>query len=257
MRYFRFFRWLVFLAAFATDLIVFYYSDPFSAQSFMTAGGAALGMYLLIAVSFSWVRFRGRIRRALNKGEKVVYEVGYHWVRLALDVWSDKRSRLMIGVPYLLATGATAYYLLWGMYALDAVALGALWWLWPVYDTLSNNGVLMGLYIPLLVAIPRTIYHVLEWATYRHAITDERIMIHSGILHHRMQSISLSRIVDTEVFTTFMSWILGYGTLTLRLTAGGEEGHVLKYLPHAREFDKLLREIRRSDTRSSGHTDSM
>src|SRR3989344_1767468 len=116
MRGLRYFRWTIFLLALVTDLTFFYYFEPFTPQSFMAAGGAAVIIYIFIAFLFSRIKRRGRIRRALKKDERIVHDVGFYWLWVVGNVWGDKSSRLWIGLPFLIAFLTTLYFVFDGLY---------------------------------------------------------------------------------------------------------------------------------------------
>ena len=78
----RAFRWLAFLISLALDFYVFQLSDPFTPRSFMTSGIGALILFFVFLELARSMKGRGRIRRALDDNERVIYQVGQHLLAL-------------------------------------------------------------------------------------------------------------------------------------------------------------------------------
>jgi uncharacterized membrane protein YdbT with pleckstrin-like domain len=104
------------------------------------------------------------------------------------------------------------------------------------FHILPHNSVVVGLYIPLIFAIPFAISHVAEWSTHRYVITPLRIIVHSGIFDYNMESIQLSRVVVTQQNYTFLQQILNYGDIIFSETAS--EAITLAYVWGPKKFAK-------------------
>ena len=233
-------RWGAFVFALAVDAFLFYTADPFTVRSFVAAGLASLIMFL----AFLWLAnlFRGgaRIRGILEDNEHKVHETGLHWVRLVGDIRKDKTSYRWIGIPVLIAIFATIYIGVWASWLIGTkLGLHAAWFdvLGMPFRLLPHNSIVVGLYIPLIFAIPFAIAHVCEWSTHRYVITPLRVIIHHGIFDYHMHGILLSRVVDAQQDYTFWQQFLNYGDIVFRETSG--EAETLECVWGPKKFAKL------------------
>ncbi len=237
-------RWGAFAFSAIVDGIIFYSAAPFSALSFIASGSAALVLYLIFLELSLQARNQWRIRRALVENEKVVYQTGLHWIVLLRNVLNDRVARWCIGLPILLAVLVVFYELGWAAWlGILRSGFGSYFSWFPsfIYGSLPNDGVIMAGCIPLLLAIPFTMTQVVDWGTHRFVITNDRVMILSGIFNYDVESISLERVVDTELHLSFWDQLLRYGDVLLRMTAGGEQ-KPLNDLRDPITFDKRLRQ---------------
>ena len=233
-------RWGAFLFALAVDALLFYSADPFSARSFVATGLASLIMFLLFLKLANLMRGGSRIRGILEDGEKKVHETSVHWVRLLRNIHRDKTSYRWIGIPVLIALVATLYLGVWLLWlAGTKLGLDARWFViaGAPFRVLPHNSVVIGLYIPLIFAIPFAISHVAEWSTHRYVITPLRIIIHYGIFDYHMHGILLSRVVDAQQDYTFVQQIMNYGDIVFRETSG--EAETLECVWGPKKFAKL------------------
>jgi hypothetical protein len=246
--FFRFIRWGVFVLAILVDYWVFNFADPFTSTSFAAAGGAAVLLYFSFAYIFSHMRARGRIRRDLGKKEKVIYSTGYHIARLLWQIWTSPHG-VWVKIPLYISGAVTVYYLIWLICTLDEMSgIGLLWWLKIPFDALGQwNWAIAGLYSSLLFAIPHTLYFVAEWSMHRYVVTNERLILHDGILDEHMLSLTLERVVDSELHRTFSQRVFGYGDILLHLTSGGEKGETLECVHMPKKFERIRREASRGD----------
>jgi len=187
-------------------------------------------------------RFRGgsRIRGILEDGEHKVHETGLHWVRLVGNIRKDKTSYRWIGIPVLLALFATIFEFAWLLVLIgEKLGLTATWFkvVSAPFHILPHNSALLGLYVPLIFAIPFAIAHVSEWSTHRYVITPLRVIIHSGIFDYHMHGILLSRVVDAQQDYTFWQQFLNYGDIVFRETSG--EAETLECVWGPKKFAKL------------------
>jgi hypothetical protein len=233
-------RWGAFLFALAVDAVLFYTSDPFTARSFVATGLASLIMFLVFLKLASLIHGGARIRAILEEGERKVYETCVHWVRLLRSIRQDKVSYRWIGIPVLIAAIATIYLGAWVLWLIGAkLGLSGTWFavLGAPFHILPHNSIVVGLYIPLIFAIPFAISHVAEWSTHRYVITPLRIIIHYGIFDYHMHGILLSRVVDAQQDYTFWQQILNYGDIVFRETSG--EAETLECVWGPKKFAKL------------------
>jgi hypothetical protein len=233
-------RWGAFVFALAVDALLFYTADPITAHSFVAAGLASLIMFLVFLTLANRIRGGSRIRVILEDGEKKVHETSVHWVRLLRSIRRDKTSYRWIGIPVLIALFATLYLGLWVLCLIGTkLGLQATWFtvLDAPFRVLPHNSVVVGLYIPLIFAIPFAISHVADWSTHRYVITPLRIIIHSGIFDYHMHGILLSRVVDAQQDYTFWQQVMNYGDIVFRETSG--EAETLECVWGPKKFAKL------------------
>jgi hypothetical protein len=239
-KFWKWTRWGAFLVALAVDAVLFITAEPFSANSFIATGLASLIMFLVFVRLANLVRGGSRIRGILEEGEVKVHETCVHWIRLLRDIRADRTSYRWIGIPLLIAAAATFYLAAWLIW-LAAFKLGAhASWFMAVgapFRLLPNNGVAIGLYIPLIFSIPFAISHVAEWSTHRFVITPLRVIIHYGIFDYHMHGILLSRVVDAQQDYTFWQQVLNYGDVVFRETSG--EAETLECVWGPKKFAKL------------------
>jgi hypothetical protein len=233
-------RWGAFVFALAVDGLLFYTADPFSTRSFVATGLASLIMFLVFLKLANLIRGGARIRGILEENESKVHETCVHWIRLLGSIRKDKTAYRWIGIPVLIAVVATLYLGVWVL-ALICGKLGASGTWFTVLDApfrvLPHNSVVVGLYIPLIFAIPFAISHIAEWSTHRYVITPLRIIIHYGIFDYHMHGILLSRVVDAQQDYTFVQQILNYGDIVFRETSG--EAETLECVWGPKKFAKL------------------
>ena len=233
-------RWGAFILALAVDALLFYTSDPFTTRSFVATGLASLIMFLTFLKLANLIHGGARIRAILEEGETKVYETCVHWVRLLRSIRQDKTSYRWIGIPVLIALAATLYLGIWVLWLIGAkLGFSGTWFivLGAPFRVLPHNSVVVGLYIPLIFAIPFAISHVAEWSTHRYVITPLRIIIHYGIFDYHMHGILLSRVVDAQQDYTFWQQILSYGDIVFRETSG--EAETLECVWGPKKFAKL------------------
>ncbi len=219
-------RWGAFVFALAVDALLFYTSDPFTARSFVATGLASLIMFLFFVRLANLFRGGSRIRDFLEDNEKRVHETCLHWVRLLGNSRKDKGAYRWIGIPVLIAVFATLYLGLWALWLIGGkLGVGGTWFavLGAWFRVLPHNSVVVGLYIPLIFAIPSAISQVAEWSTHRYVITPLRIVIHHGIFDYHMHGILLSRVVDAHQDYTFWQQIMNYGDVVFHQTSGEQE----------------------------------
>ena len=233
-------RWGAFVFALAVDAFLFYTADPFTVRSFVATGLASLIMFLVFLWFANLFRGGARIKSILEDGEKRVHETGLHWVRLVGNIRKDRTSYRWIGIPVLIALFATIYIGAWVLWLIATqLGLHTAWFnvLGTPFRLLPHNSIVVGLYIPLIFAIPFAIAHVSEWSTHRYVITPLRVIIHSGIFDYHMHGILLSRVVDAQQDYTFWQQFLNYGDIVFRETSG--EAETLECVWGPKKFAKL------------------
>lgn len=83
-------------------------------------------------------------------------------------------------------------------------------------------------------------YRALEWWRTCYLVTDERVLLVSGVLSVNVTAVRLSRVTETSFSRSIGGRILGYGEL--KLDAAGEQLSLasLKHLPRAAEVYRLV-----------------
>lgn len=239
-KFWKWVRWGAFVFALAVDTLLFYTADPFTARSFVATGLASLIMFLVFVKLANLVRGGARIRGVLEEGEVKVHETCVHWVRLLGNIHKDRTSYRWIGIPLLIALFATFYEAVWVLCLIgEKLGYHAAWFtaVSAPFHLLPHNSAVVGLYIPLIFAIPFAISHVAEWSTHRYVITPLRVIIHYGIFDYHMHGILLSRVVDAQQDYTFWQQILNYGDVVFRETSG--EAETLECVWGPKKFAKL------------------
>ncbi len=214
----RWFGRLAFLFAVAADAAAFYYAaTPVSVLNFFAAGLAAVILYAGFALLAGLVRGRSRLRKFLERDERKVHETGLHWIWLLREFFGDKSARRWAGIPLLIALVATVLEFAWFFFLRKETG--------GVFASLPRDTglALVALYIPLLVAIPKTIDHIANWISHRYVITPLRVINQSGIFSYHMHGMMLARVVDVEQDYTFWQQVLNYGDVVFRETAGQHE----------------------------------
>jgi hypothetical protein len=204
----------------------------------VATGLASLIMFLVFLKLANLIHGGARIRAILEEGERKVYETCVHWVRLLHGIRQDKVSYRWIGIPVLIALATTIYLGVWVLWLIGVkLGLNGTWFvvLGAPFRVLPHNSVVVGLYIPLIFAIPFAISHVAEWSTHRYVITPLRVIIHYGIFD--MHGILLSRVVDAQQDYSFWQQIWNYGDIVFRETSG--EAETLECVWGPKEFAKL------------------
>jgi uncharacterized membrane protein YdbT with pleckstrin-like domain len=99
---------------------------------------------------------------------------------------------------------------------------------------------------------------VLVWKTTHYVITNQRVLIRTGVLNHTGRDIPMQRINDVAFEQTLLDRIIGAGTL--QVESAGETGQtVLKNIPHSdkvqQTINHLVNEALSGDDRRYGYGD--
>ncbi len=86
----------------------------------------------------------------------------------------------------------------------------------------------------------------LVWRTTHYVLTTHRVLIRTGILHHRGRDIALTRINDVSFEQTLWDRIIGAGTLMVE--SAGESGQqVLRNVPHSDRVQQTINRLIEED----------
>jgi uncharacterized membrane protein YdbT with pleckstrin-like domain len=133
--------------------------------------------------------------KLLTEGEEIVLDLRPHWVALLRSLFVTLViAVVMVGVSFGLSQttigGVSA--------SLIVTAVGVVLW--------------------LMFALPP----MLVWATTQFALTNERLIVRSGVFAKRSKEIPLEAVNDIAFTQTFWGRVLGAGTLTVE--SAGERG---------------------------------
>ena len=131
-------------------------------------------------------------QKLLAEGEQVVLDLHQHWKVLVLPVVEALVVLVVTGFLLALVDDGTGR---WVVLAVAAVLL-------------------LG-----LVLVP-----VLRWRTTQFVVTNERVVMRSGILSRQGRDVPLGRVNDVSFSHTFFERLLGCGTLVVE--SAGERGQV-------------------------------
>lgn len=152
----------------------------------------------------------GYPKKLLSEGETVVLETHPHWKTLVLPVL------------VLLAT------------------LGAAGFLWAVIDDEIGRYVILAAAVLLLLFF--FVIPFLRWRTTLFVITDDRVVVRSGILTRTGRDIPLTRVNDITFTHNVVERVLRCGTLVVE--SAGERGQVeLNDIPRVEHVQRTLYEL--------------
>jgi uncharacterized membrane protein YdbT with pleckstrin-like domain len=96
--------------------------------------------------------------------------------------------------------------------------------------------------VGLIVLIWFVLAPVLVWKTTHYVITNQRVLIRTGVLNHTGRDIPMQRINDVAFEQTLLDRIIGAGTL--QVESAGETGQtVLKNIPHSDKVQQTINHL--------------
>lgn len=99
-----------------------------------------------------------------------------------------------------------------------------------------------------------TFWPWLVWRTTHYVLTNERVLLQTGVFSRERRDIPLSRVNDHSMSQKFVERILGCGTLTIE--SAGERGQsVLTDIPHVEQVQTKLYELVEADRDSHSFND--
>ena len=111
--------------------------------------------------------------------------------------------------------------------------------------TLLSPNIQAGIYVPHLrtflslgVAALALIWLIAVWISWQsivYSLTDQRIMIQSGVFSRQEKIIPIDRVQDCSTRQTVLGRVFGYGRVEID-AAGAQGAEVLQYLPKPGEF---------------------
>jgi uncharacterized membrane protein YdbT with pleckstrin-like domain len=94
----------------------------------------------------------------------------------------------------------------------------------------------------------------LVWRTTHYVLTNERVLLQTGVFSRDRRDIPLSRVNDHSMNQRFVERLLGCGTLTIE--SAGERGQsVLKDIPHVEKVQTTLYELVEADRDAHSYND--
>lgn len=95
----------------------------------------------------------------------------------------------------------------------------------------------------------------LVWRTTHYVLTNERVLLQTGVFSRDRRDIPLSRVNDHSMSQKFIERLLGCGTLTIE--SAGERGQsVLNDIPHVEKVQTTLYELVEADRDAHSYNDS-
>jgi hypothetical protein len=175
-------------------------------------------------------RGRGGLQRYLGAGETVLLSTRQHpfaLVRAGLDT-------LWLVAPLMIAA--------WGIAGIEALQ-GA-----------PGSWLLRLLFLAMVAFVIRLAWSVLAWELERVVVTDEKVILVTGVLDRRIASTPLSKVSDFAVRQPLLGRIFDYGSLVVDVPGGSDQAlHGLGYLPNPTGIYRLVSEqARRGRTREGG-----
>lgn len=238
---------MVWLLCLATDGVIFYLSDPFTARSFVASGTAAAVMFILVCELCFHYRGRGRIKAELEPGERVTYQVGLHFFELLKRIRANRLASRSIFLPFWGAFVVSFFWAGWLLWRAGVSALNGVYTFLPHNGFLSvGNGYVCALYLPLLFSLPFVLEYVLEYRSHQYALIvdeksgDPQLTIISGFLEFDVDNVSLAREVSLRAHQSFWDTLVGIGDVTLHETSGGQKGESIERIWRPRRFEQKL-----------------
>ncbi|WP_144122207.1 PH domain-containing protein [Catellatospora sichuanensis] len=100
-----------------------------------------------------------------------------------------------------------------------------------------------------------TFWPWLVWRTTHYVLTNERVLLQTGVFSRDRRDIPLSRVNDHAMSQKFIERLLGCGTLTIE--SAGERGQsVLNDIPHVEKVQTTLYELVEADRDSHSFNDN-
>lgn len=100
--------------------------------------------------------------------------------------------------------------------------------------------------LAVIVVAWLTFWPWLVWRTTHYVLTNERVLLQTGVFSRERRDIPLSRVNDHSMSQKFIERILGCGTLTIE--SAGERGQsVLTDIPHVEQVQTKLYELVEAD----------
>ena len=108
----------------------------------------------------------------------------------------------------------------------------------------SNAGVyvLALLLCWLVLPVAWALYCYLRTANHRYTLTDQRLLVESGIIVKRVEALELYRVKDMSVAGTFLQTVFGRGQVILRSTDTTCPTLLINAVPNAVGVSELIRD---------------
>ena len=93
----------------------------------------------------------------------------------------------------------------------------------------------------LLFPVAWALYRYLATANHRYTLTDQRLLVETGIIVKRVESLELYRVKDMSIGSTLMQTIFGRGRITLHTTDASCPTLLINAIPNAMDVSQLIR----------------
>lgn len=94
----------------------------------------------------------------------------------------------------------------------------------------------------LVLPVAWALYCYLRTANHRYTLTDQRLLVESGIIVKRVEALELYRVKDMSVAGTFLQTVFGRGQVILRSTDTTCPTLLINAVPNAVGVSELIRD---------------
>ncbi|MEO6866929.1 MAG: PH domain-containing protein [Gaiellales bacterium] len=166
----------------------------------------------------------GSLRRYLGEEEQQLLTTRQHPIALV----SAALSAFGLLLPLFIAA--------WGIAGIESLR-------GPVGDWMLRI-----LFLIMAALVVRVAWHVLEWEFERVVITDEKVILVSGVLSRRIASTPLGKVSEFTVHQPLLGRILDFGSLVVDVPGGRDQAlHGLSYLPDPTGMYRLISNMARRE----------
>ena len=163
------------------------------------------------------------VEKNLVAGETLLYQTRHHWIVLLGPLFAS----LLLGIPGL------------GL-LVESIASKTGNTQPPGGTGISAGGMAIVGLLLLLAAIGTFAYGMAKRNATEMAVTNNRVLIKTGMASRRTLDLMLSRVESIGVEETVAGRVLGYGTVIVRGTGGTPEAFVM--IAHPQEFRRAVQE---------------
>lgn len=84
----------------------------------------------------------------------------------------------------------------------------------------------------VIVTLARLVWVIAEWANERFIVTDQRVMLISGIVTRKVAIMPLSKVTDMTYERSLLGQMLGYGAFIVESAGQVQALSTIKFIPH-------------------------
>ena len=98
------------------------------------------------------------------------------------------------------------------------------------------------LFFWLLLPVGYALYRYLKTANHVYTLTDQRLLVKSGIIVKRIDTLELYRVMDLQVHGTLLQTAFGRGRITLHSTDASTPTLLINAVPDPADVSHLIRD---------------